>query len=32
VQILEVQASAAPCAPGSASLQSTAVSRATKLR
>jgi GTP-binding protein HflX len=32
VQILEVQAAGAPCAPGNAYLQSTAVSRATKAR
>ncbi|HXO14784.1 MAG TPA: hypothetical protein VN835_00460, partial [Steroidobacteraceae bacterium] len=32
VQILEVQGAEVPCAPGMASLQSTAVSRATKQR
>jgi hypothetical protein len=32
VQILEVQEAPAPCAPGSAYLQSTAASGASKLR
>ena len=32
VQILEVQAAEMPCTPGSAYLQSSAISRASKLR